>query len=184
MRSHTSGKLTDHKCVTVLSWCTNLGQTKMNDFYTLGIYYCSTRTVPKSNLVIPCVSPTRLRGTTENPLVTTCLTRFSVQQCLSFLLGDRCPKDSPLLTKKKKQLTLTYCEGVYSKQSSRILRHFSEMISIIFSQVCRRAVRLTTDSQQKTPQSQKNQTKSHTFDLRELKGGTCVTYYSLKFLTA
>ena len=63
--------------------------------------------------------------------------------CMSFLLGDRFTKDLPDSAGKKKQLTITYCD----ERSSGRLRNFSEMIYMIFSQLCKRVVRLTTHFQ-------------------------------------
>ena len=65
--------------------------------------------------------------------------------CMPFLLADRFTKDSPDSVGKKKQLTITYCE----ERSSGRLRNFSDMINMIFFQVCKRVVSLTTNFQQK-----------------------------------
>ena len=64
--------------------------------------------------------------------------------CMPFLLNDRFTKDSSDSAGKKKQLTITYCE----ERSSGRLRNFSEMINMIFSQLCKKVVSLTTNIQQ------------------------------------
>ena len=63
---------------------------------------------------------------------------------MPFLLGDMFTKDSPDSARKKNQMAITNCE----ERSSGRLRNFSEMINMVFSQVCKRVVRLTTNFQQ------------------------------------
>ena len=84
-------------------------------------------------------------------------------------MGDRFTKDSQdSAGKKKKQLTITYCE----ERSSGRLRNFTEMI---FSQLCRRFVSLTTNFQQNFLIIQELYKRPYCH-FGEIKSGTGVTY--------